>query len=47
MIGKSERGVTGIAAIKKHEAAYLMAVGGAAYRAQKRFVKRKWSVLPT
>ncbi len=31
MIGKSERGKTGIEAIKKHEAVYLMAVGGAAY----------------
>jgi fumarate hydratase class I len=31
MIGKAERGPTGIAAIKKHKSAYLMAVGGAAY----------------
>lgn len=31
MIGKAERGSTGIAAIKKHGAVYLMAVGGAAY----------------
>ena len=31
MIGKSERGPTAIEAIKKHKAAYLMAVGGAAY----------------
>jgi fumarate hydratase class I len=31
MIGKAERGPTGIAAIKKHRSAYLMAVGGAAY----------------
>ncbi len=31
MIGKAERGPTGIAAIKKHQSAYLMAVGGAAY----------------
>ncbi len=31
MIGKAERGPTGIAAIKKHHSAYLMAVGGAAY----------------
>jgi len=31
MIGKSERGPTGIEAIKKHQSAYLMAVGGAAY----------------
>ncbi len=31
MIGKAERGPTAIAAIKQHESAYLMAVGGAAY----------------
>ena len=31
MIGKAERGPAGIAAIKKHRSAYLMAVGGAAY----------------
>ena len=31
MIGKAERGPTGVAAIKKHKSAYLMAVGGAAY----------------
>ena len=31
MIGKAERGPTGIDAIKKHQAVYLMAVGGAAY----------------
>lgn len=31
MIGKAERGPTGIAAIQKHKSAYLMAVGGAAY----------------
>jgi len=31
MIGKAERGPAGIAAIKKHRAVYLMAVGGAAY----------------
>jgi len=31
MIGKAERGPVGIAAIKKHQSAYLMAVGGAAY----------------
>jgi fumarate hydratase class I len=35
MIGKSERGPTGIAAIKKHKSAYLMAVGGAAYLVSK------------
>jgi fumarate hydratase class I len=31
MIGKAERGPAAIAAIKQHESAYLMAVGGAAY----------------
>ncbi|WP_353199036.1 fumarate hydratase [Sandarakinorhabdus sp.] len=31
MIGKAERGPAGIEAIKRHKAAYLMAVGGAAY----------------
>lgn len=31
MVGKAERGPTAIAAIKKHQSAYLMAVGGAAY----------------
>lgn len=35
MIGKSERGAEGISAIKKHKAAYLMAVGGAAYLVSK------------
>ena len=31
MIGKAERGPEGLAAIKKHGAVYLTAVGGAAY----------------
>jgi fumarate hydratase, class I len=31
MIGKAERGPAGLEAIRKHRAAYLMAVGGAAY----------------
>ncbi len=31
MIGKAERGPSGIEAIKKHKGVYLMAVGGAAY----------------
>jgi fumarate hydratase, class I len=35
MIGKGERGPMGIEAIKKHKAAYLMAVGGAAYLVSK------------
>jgi fumarate hydratase class I len=35
MIGKAERGPAGIEAIKKHQAVYLMAVGGAAYLVSK------------
>ena len=35
MIGKAERGPSGIEAIKKHKSAYLMAVGGAAYLVSK------------
>ena len=35
MVGKAERGPAGIAAIKAHKAAYLMAVGGAAYLVSK------------
>jgi fumarate hydratase, class I len=35
MIGKAERGSVGIDAIRKHGAAYLMAVGGAAYLVSK------------
>src|SRR5215467_4283500 len=35
MVGKAERGPAAIEAIKKHKAAYLMAVGGAAYLVSK------------
>jgi len=35
MIGKAERGPSGIEAIRKHKAAYLMAIGGAAYLVSK------------
>jgi fumarate hydratase class I len=35
MIGKAERGPMGLAAIAKHKAVYLMAVGGAAYLVSK------------
>lgn len=35
MVGKAERGPVGVEAIKKHKAAYLMAVGGAAYLVSK------------
>ena len=41
MIGKAERGPTGIEAIKKHKAAYLMAVGGAAYLVSKAITAAK------
>ncbi len=35
MVGKAERGPTAVDAIKKHQSAYLMAVGGAAYLVSK------------
>ena len=41
MIGKSERGPVGIEAIRKHKAAYLMAVGGAAYLVAKAIRKSR------
>ncbi len=41
MIGKAERGPTGIEAIKNHKAAYLMAVGGAAYLVSKAIIGAK------
>lgn len=41
MIGKSERGPVAIAAIKQHQAAYLMAVGGAAYLVSKAIKKAR------
>jgi fumarate hydratase, class I len=41
MIGKAERGPAGIAAIKKHQSAYLMAVGGAAYLVSKAIKQAK------
>jgi fumarate hydratase, class I len=41
MIGKAERGPTGIEAIKQHKAAYLMAVGGAAYLVSKAIIGAK------
>ena len=40
MIGKAERGPTGIEAIKKHKSAYLMAVGGAATAPPRRSPQR-------
>ena len=41
MIGKAERGPAAIAAIKKHRAVYLMAVGGAAYLVSKAIRKAR------
>jgi fumarate hydratase, class I len=41
MIGKSERGPEAIEAIRKHQAAYLMAVGGAAYLVSKAIKKSR------
>jgi len=41
MIGKSERGPVAIEAIRKHEAVYLMAVGGAAYLVSKAIRKAR------
>jgi fumarate hydratase class I len=35
MVGKAERGPAAIESIRKHQAAYLMAVGGAAYLVSK------------
>jgi fumarate hydratase, class I len=35
MVGKAERGPAAIESIRKHKAAYLMAVGGAAYLVSK------------
>jgi len=46
MIGKAERGPTGIAAIKKHEAVYLMAVGGAAYLVSKAIARSRVIAFP-
>ena len=41
MIGKAERGPVAIEAIRKHKAAYLMAVGGAAYLVAKAIRKSR------
>ena len=41
MVGKSERGPVAIESIRKHKAAYLMAVGGAAYLVSKAIRKSK------
>ncbi|WPB58536.1 fumarate hydratase [Xylophilus sp. GOD-11R] len=39
MVGKAERGAVAVEAIKKHQSAYLMAVGGAAYLVSKAIKK--------
>ncbi|PCJ47438.1 MAG: fumarate hydratase [Moraxellaceae bacterium] len=41
MIGKAERGPEALAAIKKHQSVYLMAVGGAAYLVSKAIKKAR------
>jgi fumarate hydratase class I len=41
MVGKAERGKTGVEAIKKHGAVYLIAVGGAAYLVAKAIKKSR------
>ncbi|NVK87934.1 MAG: fumarate hydratase C-terminal domain-containing protein, partial [Gammaproteobacteria bacterium] len=41
MIGKAERGDVAIESIKKHQATYLMAVGGAAYLVSKAIKKSR------
>ena len=41
MVGKAERGPSAIAAIKKHQAVYLIAVGGAAYLVSKAIRKAR------
>ncbi len=46
MIGKAERGAIAIEAIKKHQAVYLMAVGGAAYLVSKAITAAKIIAFP-
>jgi len=41
MIGKAERGAAGLAAIKKHKAVSLIAIGGAAYLVSKAIRKAR------
>jgi len=41
MIGKAERGPVAIEAIRKHKAAYLIAIGGAAYLVSKAIRKAR------
>ena len=46
MIGKAERGPTGIEAIRKHRATYLIAVGGAAYLVAKAITGARVAAFP-
>ncbi len=46
MIGKAERGPSGIAAIKKHQSVYLIATGGAAYLVSKAIKSAKIIAFP-
>ncbi|MEK6748631.1 MAG: fumarate hydratase [Pseudomonadota bacterium] len=46
MIGKAERGPEAIAAIKKHRAVYLIAVGGAAYLVAQAIKKQRVAAFP-
>ena len=41
MVGKAERGPAAVESIRKHKAAYLMAVGGAAYLVAKAIRKSR------
>ena len=46
MIGKAERGPTGVEAIRKYGATYLMATGGAAYLVSKAIRKSRLVAFP-
>jgi len=46
MIGKAERGPVAIKSIAKHQSAYLMAVGGAAYLVSKAITSSKIVAFP-
>lgn len=46
MIGKAERGASTVATIKKYQAVYLMAVGGAAYLVSKAITQSKVIAFP-
>lgn len=46
MIGKAERGPVAIESIKKHQSAYLMAVGGSAYLVSKAIIGAKVLAFP-